>query len=102
MGRGRGCPVWGELAPADPPRGTAEALSHTGGTSGKVPLRNSRKHQRGKRGEQKGEAAEGAPRSEEEEEAQLPHGGADIPQEEPTWGRGKIREERCSREKLLG
>lgn len=30
----RGC--WGWPAPADPPRGTAEALSHDGGTSGNV------------------------------------------------------------------
>ncbi|KAK4824446.1 hypothetical protein QYF61_015761 [Mycteria americana] len=84
-----------QLAPEDPPQGTAEAPSHAGGTSEKVYFRNSRKQQRGRRREQTGETEEGTPRSEEEEQ---PHGVADIPHGEPTlWQTKDVRKKEQQR-----
>ena len=74
---------WGQLVPENPAQGRAEAWGHAGGTSGTAYLR---KHQRGRRREQKGETAEGTPRSEEEEEL---HGGADIPHGKTMLGQRK-------------
>lgn len=71
-------------------------LSHAGGTSGKVYLRNSRKHQRGRSREQKGETTEGKSRSEEEEQL---HSRPDIPHGEPTLEQRKdVRRKEQQRE----
>lgn len=91
---GWSCPVPGTADSSNPPWGTPEALSHTGGTWGKVYLRN-RKPER--RREPTGETAEGTPKSEKEEQ---PHGKADFPHTDSTQRkdvRGKKQKKETAR-----